>query len=1097
MKFPSITRFARGVLRRCGRGASACGLLPRISIYFPLLLLMMSIAFLPARCSSFFAQAQTAGTLSGVVIDENGAAIRGATVTLLNRGKTLERQLATGDDGGFVFLLLPADGYILRVQSEGFAPIEIQDLMIGADDSRAVRIRMNVGSVGATVNINARLNPPTTAVELPLASTNGTIIGRELIENLPLNGRSFLSLLTLAPGVVLTRATADEQGQFSAAGQRANANYFTVDGVSANAGVNATASLGQAGAGALPALSATGGTNSLVSIEALQEVKIQTSSYAVEFGRMPGAQISLVTRSGANRLNGSLFNYFRNDALDANDWFANRAGLPKAALRQNDFGGSFSGPVVLPSFGHGAKPLYDGRDRTFFFFSYESLRLLQPLFGNQLVPSTTARQKGSDAIKAIMNAYPLPNGAEIGNGLAEFSAAYSDPTRLDSIGIRFDHTINARQSVFVRFNHSPSQTSQRTGSLSQSLATEFNHRSLTAGATQSFSPHISNDLRFNFTSSRAAGRNRLDDFGGAVSPDEKLLFPDFASSQDSLISIFALGLEPLAIGKGVDNAQQQINLVDHLSLATGSHHLKFGVDLRLLSPASNPSRYEQAINFLGVAGADGFPSPAGTLLSERASSVQITSRDPVRLAFFNFSVYAQDSWRIAPRLDLTYGLRWEFNPPPSAKDGQPIYTLADFNDLSATTIAPRVGGLWQMSYGNFAPRIGLAYQLNSTLRWQTTMRGGVGLFYDLGAGNIAANASSFPYVRSRSLFELPGIPYPLSPSRVAPLPFDLQPPYQSLEVFDPQLKLPRTVQWNVALEQSLGAQQTLVASYVGAGGRGLLRREALRSFNPNFGAPLFITRNRATSDYQALQIQLQGRLARGWQMLIGYTWSHSIDLASNDSTPLAPAERLDPNIDRGASDFDVRHQLSGAMTFELPEGIAGRLGGMLLHGWAMDSIFRARTATPIDVTYARDIGFGFFSARPDLLSGVSPFVDDPNAPGGKQINLDAFFKPKETRQGSLGRNVLRGFPFWQVDLAMRRQFDLAHRMKLQLRAEVFNLFNHPNFGDPRALLSDPLFGASTSLLNHGLGSGGAGGGLNPVFQVGGPRTVQLALRLSF
>ncbi|MDQ3009110.1 MAG: TonB-dependent receptor [Acidobacteriota bacterium] len=1035
-----------------------------------------------------------------MVVDENDAAIRGAVVTLLNRDKTMERRVATDDNGGFVFLLLPADGYILRAQSEGFAPVEIQALTLSTGDLRSIRIRMNVASVGATVTIIAQPDAPTTKPELSIigaSNTMGTAIGRGLIETLPLNGRSFLGLLTLSPGVVLTRATVDEQGQFSASGQRANANYFTVDGVGANSGITAAASLGQAGAGALPALSATGGTNSLVSIEALQEVKIQTSSYAAEFGRVPGAQVSLTTRSGANGFSGALFNYFRNDAMDANDWFANRAGLPKAALRQNDFGGSFSGPVVLPGLGAGAKPLFDGRDRTFFFFSYEGLRLRQPLFGSQLVPSLGALQKTSAAIKAILNAYPLPNGEEVGNGLAKFSASYSDPTRLDAVGIRFDHAINAKQSLFVRLNNSPSQTSQRTGSLSRSLVTEFDHRSLTVGAAQSFSPRFSNDLRFGFTASRGTNANRSDDFGGAIPPDEKLLFPNFTSSQDSSISIFTLGLEPLAIGRSVDNRQRQINLVDGLSLSTGRHHLKFGVDLRLLSPASNPSRYEQAINFLGVAGADGFPSLAGTLLSERASSVQITSREAVRLAFINFSAYAQDGWRIASRLSLTYGLRWEFNPPPSAGDGKEIYTLTDFNNLSATAIAPRVGALWQTGYGNFAPRIGLAYQINSTRQWQTVLRGGAGLFYDLGAGNIAATASSFPYVRSRSLFELSGIPYPLAPSRVEPLPFDGGPPYESLEAFDPQLKLPRTIQWSLSAEQSLGAQQTLMVSYVGAAGRGLLRREALRSFNPNFGAPLFITHNAATSDYHALHVQFQRRLARRLQMLAAYAWSHSIDLASNDSAPLTPADRLDPQLDRGASDFDVRHQLSGTMSFALPKLNDGRIGERLLGGWAVDSIFRARTATPVNVAYARDIGFGFFNGRPDLLSDVPVFIDDPNAPGGRQLNLGAFLKPKELRQGSLGRNTLRGFPFWQVDLALRRQFDLAHRIKLQLRAEVFNLFNHPNFGDPRSTLTDPLFGASGSLLNHGLGGGGASGGLNPVYQIGGARSVQLVLRFAF
>src|SRR5262249_30183441 len=162
-----------------------------------------------------------------------------------------------------------------------------------------------------------------------------------------------------------------------------------------------------------------------------------------------------------------------------------------------------------------------------------------------------------------------------------------------------------------------------------------------------------------------------------------------------------------------------------------------------------------------------------------------------------------------------------------------------------------------------------------------------------------------PYVRSKSLFDLSGIVYPLVPSRLAPVPFDAGPPYDSLEVFDPRLKLPRTFQWSFTVEQSLGANQTLFANYVGAAGRSQLRREAWRSFNPDFGAPLFITRNAAESDYQALQIQLRRRLARGWQLLASYTWSHSIDLASNDSTPLSPAEGLDPKLDRGPSDFDV------------------------------------------------------------------------------------------------------------------------------------------------------------------------------------------------
>lgn len=305
-------------------------------------------------------------------------------------------------------------------------------------------------------------------------------------------------MIALSPGVVLTRATADEQGQFSANGQRASANYFTVDGVSANTGVTANFSLGQAGAGALPGLSAAGGTNSLVSLEALQEFKLQSGGFTADTGRTPGALISIVTRSGSREFHGSAFDYFRHDALAASDWFANRDGVNKATLRQHDFGGALGGPVRWKG--------YDGRDQTHFFFSYEGLRLLQPLFGVTAVPSLGARAEATGAVKSLVDAYPLPNGEALGGGLAQLSASYSDPTRLDAASLRFDHLFNARQTLFARINFAPSIVSQRAGALSRVLDTEFDQRSLTVGATQSFGSAGGNDLRINWPRFRRAPR---------------------------------------------------------------------------------------------------------------------------------------------------------------------------------------------------------------------------------------------------------------------------------------------------------------------------------------------------------------------------------------------------------------------------------------------------------------------------------------------------------------------------------------------------------------------------------------------------------------
>jgi hypothetical protein len=316
---------------------------------------------LVALSVSAFAQSATA-TLSGAVTDPLGANVAGATVTLQNTGTGIKRTTTTNSEGAFVVPLLPPGNSTLTVEQSGFATITNRDVILNVGDQRSLLIQLRVSSVSATVDVTSDLSL------LNESPSVGTVINRQFVENLPLNGRSFQSLVELTPGVVLTASNVTAAGQFSVNGQRAGSNYFTVDGVSANFGTSVASSLYQSSGGALPAYSALGGTNTLASLEAVQEFAILTSTYAPEYGRQPGAQVSVVTRSGGNEFHGTLFNYLRNDVFDANDFFANASGQPRAALRQNNFGGTFSGPLPLPRFGVGGKPLLDGRNRTFFFF---------------------------------------------------------------------------------------------------------------------------------------------------------------------------------------------------------------------------------------------------------------------------------------------------------------------------------------------------------------------------------------------------------------------------------------------------------------------------------------------------------------------------------------------------------------------------------------------------------------------------------------------------------------------------------------------------------------------------------------------------------
>ena len=279
-------------------------------------------------CFSFAvrAHAQSAtATLSGTVTDERGALVSGASVTVLNPATGLQRQATTNDKGNFIITELPPSTYNVRVEQQGFAPEEVTGVELNVNDERALEIQLKVGQIsGTTIQVTS---------EAPLIDESpavGTTIDRQFVANLPLNGRSFQSLFELTPGVVLTPSGNGDPGQFSVNGQRTDANYFTIDGVGANVGALPANTLGQSANGSVAGFAATGGSNNLVSVDALQEFKIQTSTYAPEFGHTPGGQVSIITRSGTNQFHGTIFEYFRNDVLDANDWFANRDGFQRA-----------------------------------------------------------------------------------------------------------------------------------------------------------------------------------------------------------------------------------------------------------------------------------------------------------------------------------------------------------------------------------------------------------------------------------------------------------------------------------------------------------------------------------------------------------------------------------------------------------------------------------------------------------------------------------------------------------------------------------------------------------------------------------------------
>jgi hypothetical protein len=313
-----------------------------------------------------------------------------------------------------------------------------------------------------------------------------------------------------------------------------------------------------------------------------------------------------------------------------------------------------------------------------------------------------------------------------------------------------------------------------------------------------------------------------------------------------------------------------------------------------------------------------------------------------------------------------------------------------------------------------------------------------------------------------------------------------------MAVYDPHLKLPYTIEWNVSLEQRLGTAQTLTASYVGAAGRRLLRETYYSNPSPSFKT-LFVINNSSASDYNAMELAYRSRMSHGLNALASYTWSHSIDTASSD------AFLLSATPGRASSDFDIRHAASVGLTYDIPPPQENKAARAILGGWSLYQTFVARTAVPISVI-ARTafLGTQYVNVAPNLVPGAPLFLDDPNVAGSKRINPDAFRSPPASDEnGTAPRNLLRGFGAYQFDFGLQRIFAVGEHLRLHVRAEAFNVLNHPEFANPVSSLSSPVFGISQSVLGRSLGSGGANGGFTPLYQFGGPRSIQLAVRLAF
>jgi hypothetical protein len=1034
--------------------------------------------------------AQEVARLVVMVWDQTNASVPQAKIILTDKQRGTERTGLTNETGSLLLEGMPAGEYQLEVEKIGFNKLVLNTVNLHARDLQSLQLTLQVAAAQATV-VNV-----TAVVEGVLTDTStGTVMSGNYAQNLPMASRTVQSLLLLTPGILSVTSGTGDSG-IHANGLRSNTNYFMIDGTSANASptiVSLNMNMGGPGGGGPgrgAGASGSGGSSDngslFLPMDAVQEVRVQTSTFAPEFGRSPGAQVSILSRSGTNQMHGSLYQYLRNERMNGNDWFANSTGFNRQKMRQNNYGASLGG-AVKPS-------------NMFYFGSYEMLDYWQPSTAIDSVPSLATRSSASSKLLPYLNAFPVPNGPVLTYGAAQFFGVYTSPNKSQSGTLRLDRTFRKSFATFLRYSNTSSDSESRGGGVSTSAMltnSNFKSQSLIAAATWNGRDDAVNDVRLSVTQSKYLSNTAMDNFGGAVVPADSALFPSGVDSTTGSATMYIVGLGGYAKGQRSQNTQNQINLVFNQSVSDSVHQAKAGFDYRIQLARHRFKTYSNTVSFTGLTG------EVGSLQSGYATNAIITAGKPDRYPMYqNFSFYVQDTFKASKRNTVTYGIRWDVNPAPSTTNSDKPVGLDYSNNIVDA------GPLYKTKWLNLAPRIGWTRLISDRANRELVFRTGAGIFYDVGYGSSTATFNGPPFANSTILnntFDTK-VAFPLTAANLVAPSLPATRPYGQVASADSLLKAPLVYQWNATLEHRLGMGHMLSVGYVGNAGRRLLAQETSRSFVETEYNMLMITSNAATSDYHGMQVQYRRSLARRIQAQVGYTWSHSLDSASSDTSMGGFA--LMRGMDRGSSDYDARHVLNVSASVQIPSPSIAPLR-WVFGGWSTDYMFNARTGLPFDVRSITLMTIGadtdsdgeddeyrqmYSQVRPNYLGGPV-WIADTNAPGGKKLNLAAFGEPDEGYMGNLGRNAIRGFGAAEASVSLRRQVAITEKIYLHIRAEAFNAFNSPNFANPDpyegANLISPNFGIVTRMLNRSYG------GATSSYQMGGPRSAQVSLRLQF
>jgi hypothetical protein len=1077
-------------------------------------------------CGAAYAQSGLA-RIVGTVTDSNGAVIPYVKVVATNEKTNLERSAVTSELGYFVVANLTPAQYSIKAEAPDLAPARMTNLPLTAGQERTVNLVLHPATLQQEVTVSAG---ELVTVDYSSARMGNNVNERE-VATLPLNGRQLSQLYLLVPGAQTAGGGSFDNIRFSGRANQENAIRF--DGIEGSSIIDASP-------GNLNGETSTG-FRLQSSLENVQEFRVDSSNYPAEFGTGSAAQITVVTKSGSNDFHGSMFEYLRNSAMDARNFFDSSTTSP---LRLNQFGGSTGGAIVL--------------NKLFFFGSYEGLRQRAGVNIVEAVPSAAARARAVASIAPLMAAYPA-GGTPTSNPDFDLYTLNASSTVDENYGsLRLDYRINDTYSMTARYFRDQGEATaplnvtgnyQRVTAVPQNAMVSFQ---------QIIKPTVVNEVRLGLNGSKT----RLNGVAPSVAGlDLSAVSIDFTGTA-SISGIGGQGVSGGAARIGglirsnsAQNGRAQpyttytLTFADQLSWIRGDHSVKFGFEVRPVRMYTDR-----------LGGTTYTYSNLTDLLANKPSSVQVlgdvSAPNPLHdgatgnryLKQAYYIGYAQDEWKIRHNLTMNYGVRYEYYSP--LHEDRNLFT---YFDMTTGALAGPDKQWYKSSKLNFGPRLAFSWAPDKLKN--TVLRVGAGYYY--GPGQTEDQVQTID--SDRVTVTMSGANFPVNSQQVISN-FDVS----KMKGFQPRVYAPgytlpeKILSYTASVQQQLPANTVLTVAYVGSQGRNLFLRSwtnvitgvtmnkttgagtAVLQYGSKFAQMDYKTSG-GSDHYDSLQTTLNRRFSKGLTLGAQYTWGHSLGNTGGSNEAQTQQNPFDFSQDYGNNAFDVRHSLNASVMYELPVGKgrkymsgSSRLVETVLGGWEIGGVTNFRTGLPIDLTIARnDIAYvvnstgklvnspvvaadgtvlttpvvnnpygGAFrnNRRPSVVAGVSPYLSS-SSDSRVFLNPAAFTIPAAGTFGNLGRWVLHGPSLSQVDLTLHKRFPISEKVNVEFRSEIYNIFNHTNFANPVSRLNNSLgtlqpgnpytssaaggtFGMSTSTVTKDVG-------------LGASRQIQLALRLNF